>query len=206
MKKLLLGLISVAWCWAQSSPNSISQIITSASIASGGTVLIKSINNIGQNSHQLYAYTSEVAGTGCATGGYFAGQVYLQGSIDNVKWIQIGLPITNPLSFDTNDTPIVAFGIGLYPYLRVQFTNSSNSICKLTIWYTSSISPQAYSGSPRTLNDTFQFPNSGAILANTIGDTAIANASCTGASTGQTLVVYEVYIYNAGGVNTIKIK
>jgi hypothetical protein len=151
----------------------------------------------------VFAYTGDITSSSCYNGTSalgFSGTIILQGSIDNVKWSQISTVGTNPTNANTNTTPIIAFGIGLYPYLRVLYSNASNATCNLTIWYTGSISPNAYSGSPRVVNDNFQ---TAYIHFSSSGDNIVA--SCSTTLNTPNIVLYGLYLYNPAAANTLNI-
>jgi hypothetical protein len=202
LKIFIALMICSFWARAQPSPNSVSYMIANQSVVIGQqTVVIPSTRNIGQNSHQLFLYTGDITTGSCATAGYFLGTLYLQGSTDNSVFINIGTALgPSATSADTNTSPVVLFASGVYPYLRVVYENSVYTGCTVTIWYTGSTSPNAFTGTPATNNDGFFFAP---ISINTSGDNVVFD--CLGAGFGQIDTLYALYLYNPTTANTINV-
>jgi hypothetical protein len=221
MKILLIALTLSIPLLAQPGNNTVSHIVLNASNLNTGVITLPASINIGQNSHQIYAYTADNGSAGACAGStpaYFSGQIRLFGSVDNVNWIQISNVIDNItptganliVPTNTNTTPLVAFATGVFPYLQVQFANTSWATCLLTVWYTGSTSPQAYTGSPRTISDRFIY-NPIHITAPGTGSTynLITNQCLYGTVAGEsysgTLAVYSLWLYNPAAANTITV-
>ena len=200
---ILVLLAAAPAARGQGSPNSVAQSIATSSTAATGSVMITPQNNIGQNSHQIFLYTANAAGGTCAPG-LFVGPVNIDGSIDNVTFKQISTDIAQPIFLDTNIQPYVGFAVGVYPYLRIRWTNNAPTQCALSIWYTASVSPQAYSGTPRVVNDQFAFLP---FNFSTTGDNIVATG-CPGVTANGSgiLALYGLYVYNQSAGQNIIVK
>src|SRR5580698_10454064 len=109
--KIIVAVLLSAPLFAQPSPNSVSQQVLSNSTIATTSMVIGSQYNIGQNSHQLYLYTTDAAGgSGCAG---FNGVASLGGSIDGTVYKQISTSLYQPLSLSTDAQPYVAFAAGV---------------------------------------------------------------------------------------------
>ena len=218
MKKIIIGLMVSVGLFAQASPNSVAQLIALNDVSTTQQVIgIKAANNIGQNSHQVYVYSSDITASSCSSNGSWSGNVALQGSTDGSTWLQVGTNISNFLSGDgsqfvqTNSRPLVAFASGIYPYLRVVYKNTNATNCQTTIWYTGSISPQAYTANLRAVNDNFIYtPFKVALMGD--NDVLTSSNECNGVTTasnsfaGGILTVYGLYLYNPAAANTVILK
>jgi hypothetical protein len=83
--------------------------------------------------HQLTVIVSDITSGSCAAG--WSGQIYLEASQDNVSWIQFSLSITAVIDNRLNWTS----ASGSFQYIRVNYNSGSTSTCRLSAWYSGSL-------------------------------------------------------------------
>lgn len=135
MKKLIIGLFFVVVGWGQNTGQNVinthvinnrtvtgidDQTLNCSTSSCPQGASAKTIQNIGQSSHELQLVITGASGTGNSI------NALIQGSLDNVKWFSIGQTAANinvvAGLFQQN---ILVQGFGSYPYLRTSIELAS---------------------------------------------------------------------------------
>ncbi len=189
MKSVLIGLIVAGACFGQST---FQQLFLNKSTTGVSAV----VRNTGQQYHRLDIFAT--TGNLCAGTG---GQVFLEGSADNVSFIPIGAPVEQLNSY-SNATGSSAYHFegstsasGSYAYVRVNILKAFDG-CPLTVNYTGTINGTLVGSQPFTAaGDTFT-----TVIFNQNVQAAQDIYHCS--TTGAALQVYAVALSATGGANT----
>ncbi len=186
--KFILTLLAVVTPSHAQGGNSVYQLMLNGVTTLGASVPVR---NIGQQYSLLAVKASEIATTSCATFGW-SGVIQLEASYDNTTYFAIGSPIT----FISNGQTITTSAPGAFSYIRVDYLNGTVSTCKLTAYYSGTVTGTPIGSSPYSaFSEQFIYQP---FVQNVMAPTVIA--SCT---IGR-VVVYALTLSNVvNSANTV---